>query len=69
MKLVGQIRNGVETVPSVLRRKYHVDTMPVRGRLKTKVFFGLKMFALNFSKLRLHERGLETCRPLQAGTV
>ena len=69
MKLVGRIRNGVETVPSVLRRKYHVDTMPVRGRLKTKVFIGLKMFALNFSKLRLHERGLETCRPLQAGTV
>ena len=69
MKLVGRIRNGVETVPSVLRRKYHVDTMPVRGRLKTKVFFGLKMFALNFSKLRLHERGLEKCRPLQAGTV
>jgi hypothetical protein len=69
MKLVGRIRNGVETIPSVLRRKYHVDTMPVRGRLKTKVFFGLKMFALNFSKLWLHERGLEKCRPLQAGTV
>ena len=69
MKLVGRIRNGVETIPSVLRRKYHVDTMPVRGRLKTKVFFGLKMFALNFSKLWLHERGLEKCRPLQAETV
>ena len=66
MKLIGRIRNGVETVPSVLRRKYHVDTMPVRGKLKTKVFFGFKMLALNFSKLWLHERGLEKCRPLQA---
>ena len=66
MKLIGRIRNGVETVPSVLRRKYHVDSMPVRGRLKAKVFFGFKMFALNFSKLWLHERGLEKCRPLQA---
>jgi len=66
MKLIGRIRNGVETVPSVLRRKYHVDTMPVRGKLKTKVFFGFKMLALNFSKLWLHEQGLETCRPLQA---
>lgn len=66
MKLIGRIRNGVETIPSVLRRKYRVDHMPVRGRLKTKVFFGLKMFALNFSKLWLHERGLQKCRPLQA---
>lgn len=66
MKLIGRIRNGVETVPSVLRRKYHVDAMPVRGKLKTKVFFGFKMLALNFSKLWLYERGLEKCRPLQA---
>ena len=65
MKLIGRIRNGVETIPSILRRKYHVDDMPVRGRLKTKVFFGFKMFALNFSKLWLYERGLEKCRPLQ----
>ena len=65
IKLIGRIRNGVETIPSVLRRKYRVDDMPVRGKLKTKVFFGLKMFALNFSKLLLHERGLEKCRSLQ----
>ena len=26
-----RIRNGVETVPSLLQRKYHVDRMPVRG--------------------------------------
>ena len=65
IKLLGRIRNGVETVPSVLRRKYQVDRMPVRGRLKTKVFFGFKMLALNFSKLCLHERGLEKCRSLQ----
>ena len=66
MKLIGQIRNGVETIPSILRRKYHVDSMPVRGKLKTKIFFGFKMFALNFSKLWLHERGLEKCRSFLA---
>jgi hypothetical protein len=65
IKLLGRIRNGVETVPSILRRKYNVDRMPVRGRLKTKVLFGFKMFALNFSKLCLHERGLQKCRSLQ----
>lgn len=69
MKLIGRIRNGVEIVPSVLRRKYRVDTMPIIGRLKTKVFFAFKMFALNFSKLWLHERGLEKCRPLYVEMV
>ena len=68
MNLIGRIRNGVETIPSILRRKYHVDSMPVRGKLKTKVFFGFKMFALNFSKLWLYERGLEKCRPFLAET-
>ena len=65
MKLICRIRNGVETIPSVLRRKYHVDQMPVRGKLKTKIFFGFKMFALNFSKLLLHEKGLEKCRSFE----
>ena len=69
MKLIGRIRNGVETIPSVLRRKYCVDTMPVRGKLKTKVFFSFKMLAVNLSKLWLHEQGLEKCRPLQAEMV
>ncbi len=69
VQLLGRIRNGVETIPSVLRRKYHVDRMPVRGRLKTKVFFGFKMFALNFSKLLFHEKGLGKCRPLQLETT
>ena len=41
--------------------------MPVRGRLKIKVFFSFRMFALNFSKLWLHESNLEKCRTLQAG--
>ena len=69
IKLIGRIRNGVETIPSVLRRKYHVDSMPVRGKAKTRIFFGFKMFALNFSKLWLHERGLGKCRPMQPETA
>ena len=57
-----RIRNGVETIPSILRRKYHVDDMPVRGKLKTKIRFGFKLLALNFSKLWLYTKGLEKCR-------
>lgn len=37
-RLIGRIRNGVETVPSLLRNKYHVDRMPVRRKLRTKLF-------------------------------
>ena len=64
MTIVGRIRNGVETIPSVLRRKYNVDEMPVRGKLRTGQFFGIKMHSLIFSKLLRYTQGLEKCRPL-----
>uniref|UniRef100_UPI004057BFB2 transposase n=1 Tax=Agathobacter sp. TaxID=2021311 RepID=UPI004057BFB2 len=41
--LIGRIRNGAETVMSVIRNKYMADKMPVRGKLKTKQFFGFKI--------------------------
>ena len=40
-------RNGVEAIPSLLRRKYGIDRMPVRGLLKTGFFFGFKIGAIN----------------------
>ena len=65
MKSIGRIRNGIETIPSLLRRKYNIDHMPTRGKLRTKTIFGLNMFAVNFTKLWLYERGLEKCRTFQ----
>lgn len=62
---IGRIRNGVETVPSMLRNKYRVDKMPVRGKLKTKQFFGFKVAALNFSKLRRFTQGKLKCRSFE----
>ena len=38
-----RIRNGVETIPSALRNQYHVDDMPVRGRILGKFFFDAKI--------------------------
>ena len=61
-KLIGRIRNGIETVPSIIRNKYRVDHMPVRGKLRTKQFFSFKVAALNLTKLILHERNQEFCR-------
>ena len=44
-------RNGVETIPSTLRRRYRIDEMPVRGLLKTRFRFGRAIGGLNFMKL------------------
>lgn len=50
-KELAKFRNGVESLPSIFRRKYSVDEMPVRGKLATKLFFGFKVAALNCRKL------------------
>ena len=62
---IGRIRNGVETVPSVIRNKYLVDQMPVRGKLRTKQFFGFKVAALNISKLIRYTKGKLKCRTFE----
>lgn len=44
-------RAGVEGIPSVLRRKYDVDYMPVRGSVRSKFWFGFKIAAFNVKQL------------------
>lgn len=56
-KLLSRIRNGVETVPSILRKKYHADRMPVRGTRRNGFFFGCKVAALNVRKLFNYRKG------------
>ena len=56
-KKYGRIRNGVETVPSMLRRFCDVDKMPVRGLLRMKQRLGFMVGAVNFRKFkRQHQR-------------
>lgn len=45
------VRNGVETVPSMLRNNHHADRMPVRGIHRSRIVFGCKVAALNVRKL------------------
>ena len=52
-----RIRNGVETMPSMLRWLYHADRMSVRGLLRGRFFFGCKIGALNFRKLFSYRKG------------
>lgn len=63
---LAKIRNGVESLPSILRRKYDVDHMPVRGKLQTKLYFGCKVAAVNFSKLFQFQRNQDSCDQIPA---
>lgn len=44
-------RNGVEGIPSLLRRKFHVDTIPVRGLVRLKSWIGFKFESINVKRL------------------
>ena len=44
-------RNGVEGIPSVLRRRYDVDNMSVFGMLRLKMCFSLKIGAINVKRV------------------
>ncbi|MCX4361502.1 MAG: transposase [Mucispirillum schaedleri] len=56
-KNYARLRNGVETVPSNIRKNYHLEKIP-RGRQRGKFFFGSKIAALNFRKLFNYVKGL-----------
>jgi hypothetical protein len=55
-------RNAVEGFPSVLRRRYDVDEMPVFGIMKSKLRFGFKVAAVNFKNLVKYTRGQCACQ-------
>ncbi|HHY08203.1 MAG TPA: DDE transposase [Corynebacteriales bacterium] len=50
-KKVASKRAGVEGIPSVLRRRYNIDHLPVRGLVRSKVHLGLKISAINCKRL------------------
>lgn len=56
--ILSNFRNGVESIPSILRRKYQIDRMPVRGLNRTKFFLGCKIGALNFKKFCIHMQSM-----------
>lgn len=50
-KELTRMRNAVEGVPSVLRRRYHVDQIPVRGFVRSKAWFTMKIGAINVKRV------------------
>jgi len=61
-KELADFRAGVEGVPSVLRRRYNIDHIPVRGLLRRGAWIHSKIMAFNFHSfftyLRKKEAGL-----------
>jgi len=45
-----KFRNGVESIPSYLRRFHNVDHIPGRGHKRVRMFFGFKIGASNIKK-------------------
>ena len=43
-------RNGAEAIPSIMRNKFNVDRMPVRGLIRTRHLFGFKIAGLAITK-------------------
>ena len=59
------IRAGVEGVPSVLRRKHRVDEMPIRGLMRSKIWFGIKVGAANLRRAyKVWKNEIEPCPAL-----
>lgn len=58
LRLLARLRNGVETIPSVLKNIFDANRMPVRGKIPCKYFFGSKIAALKFRKLLRFWQGM-----------
>lgn len=50
-KKIGNFRNGVEEIPSILRRRYQVDNIPAKGYLRSKIWYSFKIGAINITRI------------------
>ncbi len=47
---ISNIRAGVEGLPSLLRRRYHIDIRPARGKFYLKLAFSTSIIAINIKR-------------------
>lgn len=60
-KEYAHFRNGVETIPTALRKRHNIDKMPVRGLIRCRLYFGFKVAAMNVRKLVKYMSSLGKC--------
>jgi len=70
-KEYARIRNAIEGVPSILRRRYGIDEMPVRGLVRSKMWVGFKIAAINTKRIikRIKDEGNEGYNTLLSDTI
>jgi hypothetical protein len=50
--LRGSVKSGDRgSIPSVLRRRYKIDHLPVNGLVRVKVYLGFKVLSINCKRL------------------
>lgn len=63
-KKLQKLRNGVEGVPSILRRRYTIDSIPAYGLVRSKLWFTIKICTINITRfinwLKLHQEGRQS---------
>ena len=63
---ISRLRNAVEGIPSVLRRKFRIDEIPVFGLMRTTFYIQIKVIAYNFGKFfKSCRRAQLSCTPTQ----
>ncbi|WP_161798219.1 transposase [Aneurinibacillus tyrosinisolvens] len=55
-KALANFRAGVEGVPSVLRRVYRIDELPIRGFVRSKIWIHFKVMAYNIKRVNQYAR-------------
>lgn len=55
-KVLANFRAGVEGLPSVLRRVYRIDQMPIRGLVRSKIWIACKIMAHNVKQVARYTR-------------
>jgi hypothetical protein len=54
--LLANFRAGVEGLPSVLRRVYRIDQIPIRGLVRSKIWITCKIMAHNVKQVARYTR-------------
>ena len=47
---VSNMRAGIEGIPSLMRRKYGIDTRPIKGKVYLKMVFSASMISINIKR-------------------
>ena len=48
---ISNLRAGIEGIPSIMRRRYHIDNRAGKGLLRLKIKFSCSMISINIKRM------------------